>query len=80
MKFPTKKYLNHNIYTYKTKSGQCLFSSNVVLLNEWLIKASISNLDSIMILLQNINSNEIKIKFFKDELEANKFICSHTNR
>jgi hypothetical protein len=64
---------------YRSKSGLQIFSSKTVLINEWFIKASISNFDSIIIFLQNINSGEIKIGFFTDELEANKFVCLYTD-
>ncbi len=71
---PPKEFVT----SYKSKCGIQIFSSKTVLINDWFIKASISNYDSILIVLQNINSGEIKVRVFSDELEANKFVCLHT--
>jgi len=72
---PSREFVSR----FNSRCGLQIFSSKTVLINEWFIKASISNLDSIIIFLQNINSGEIKIGFFIDELEANKFVCLHTD-
>lgn len=78
MESPTEKPLKHQIYTYKTKSGLQLFSFNTVLLNDWFVKASLTSIDTIVIVLQNIESGEVVTGFFTDENKANEFVNFYT--
>jgi len=75
MESPTQK---HQIYTYKTKSGLQLFSFNTVLLDDWLVKASLTSADTIVVIMQNIETGSVATGFFTDENKANDFVNLHT--
>lgn len=68
----------HQITTYKTKEGLQLFSFNTVLLNNWFVKASLSSIDTILIVMQNIETEEVVLGFFIDEVQANEFVNFYT--
>lgn len=63
-----------DLTTLKTESGFELFSFNTVLLENWFVKASISNADTICVLMMNIESEELVVGFFTDEVKANDFV------
>jgi len=58
----------------KTSSGLEVYSFDPVLLGDWLIKASLSNLDTIFVLMENIITKETCSGFFINEIKANDFI------
>ena len=68
----------HQITTYITKSGLQMFSFNTVLLNDWFVKASLSSIDTILVVMQNIETSEVVTGFFTDENKANEFVNFHT--
>lgn len=55
-------------------SGLEVFTFDSVLLRDWVIKASASNLDSIFVVMKNIKTGEVIAEFFTDEVQANDFI------
>lgn len=68
-----KKY---KISSYSHPSGVKFFSFNTILLEDWFVKASISSVDSICVVMQNINTGAVRTGFFTDESQANQFINS----
>lgn len=55
-------------------SGVDIFSFDNVILKNWVIKASASSVDSILIVMRNIKTGEVITDFFTDEVKANDFI------
>ena len=45
-----------------------------VKIGRWIIKASTTNLDSICLLFQDTETNELIIRYFTNEIEANLFV------
>lgn len=65
-----------SVKTFLMFNGIQLHSFDTVKMNDWMVRVSITNIDSIMVVLQNPNTLECKVGFFYDELLANKFINS----
>jgi hypothetical protein len=55
-------------------SGFEVFTFDSVLLKDWVIKASASSHDSILVVMRNVKTGEVLSNFFTDETEANDFI------
>jgi len=51
-----------------------LLSMEPVKIGRWIIKASTTNLDSICLLFQDTETNELIIRYFTNEIEANLFV------
>lgn len=59
-------------------SGTEVFSFDSVLLKNWIVKASASSQDSILVVMKNVKTEEVLTYFFSDEVQANDFINFHT--
>ena len=57
-----------------------LISCDTVKLNDWMVKASIVNGETICIVLYHYNSERTIIKYFDDEEKAYNFINNLTNK
>lgn len=51
-----------------------MFSVDPLRIDNWIIKASSSSFDSILIVMQNIFSGEVQVGLFSDEVNANIFV------
>jgi hypothetical protein len=69
---------DYSMQRYMDESGMELYSFSPILLNGWYVKASLTNLDTICIIMQSATTNQFDIGFFHDEVDANRFINSHT--
>lgn len=57
-----------------------LVSMDTVKVNDWMVKASIVNSDTICVILYHYDSERTIVKYFDDEEEAYRFITSLTSR
>jgi len=62
------------MHTMSFSNGLDLHSFETVELDGWYVRVSVTNIDSILVVMQNPCTLESKIGFFFDELEANRFI------
>lgn len=60
--------------TISLPSGLDLHSFETVELEDWLVRVSVTNIDSILVVMQHPSTLITRVGFFFDELEANKFI------
>lgn len=60
--------------TMSFANGLDLHSFEAVELDGWFVRVSVTNIDSILVVMQNPATFNTKVGFFFDELEANKFI------
>lgn len=60
--------------TISFANGLDLHSFQTVEMEGWLIRVSVTNIDTILVVMQNPSTFDAKIGLFYDELEANKFI------
>ena len=68
---------NNNVSRMQTLSfvnGLDLHSFETVEIEDWHIRVSITNIDSILVVMQNPATFDCRIGCFFDELEANRFI------
>lgn len=74
MNTPKQQYKRLSLTRTKADNGLEVYSFDTVLLGDWLIKASLSNFDTIFVLMESIETGETCSGFFTDELKANDFI------
>ena len=61
-------------------NGLVLTSVEPVRIGDWFIKASMTNLDSIFVIMHHAINKQTKLQFFDDEAKANKFVMMWLNR
>ena len=64
-----------NIKHYRHTSGLEISSFNPVAINDWIIMVSVSNIDSVVLIMQKrVEPFEFVMGTFTDELKANDFL------
>lgn len=64
-----------NISKFEHPSGLEVHSFKPILINDWLVRVSVSNIDSVVIIMiKPTNPSEYVMGTFTDELKANDFL------
>jgi len=67
-------YRSLKTFTSKQYPGLEILSVDPIKIDNWVIKASSSTLDSIFVVMVNIETGDTKTGFFSSEIDANLFI------